>query len=111
MGKLQLALAPEDVAFDSAAAERFTAQTETRREAIQREVALVTSRGWASNTDEWIEGLSVLAAPVLHRGRLMAQVALAVPSARVGVLGTEGLTRRVCQLAARITRRLDGAAP
>ena len=111
VGKLQLALAPDDVAFDPAVAEGFTSQTRTRSDAIAREVTLVAERGWASNTDEWIEGLSVLAAPVLHRGRLLAQVALAVPSARLGALGLDGLAARVCQLAERITRRLDGAEP
>lgn len=110
VGKLQLALAPEAVTFDWARAEAFTSATRTDGEELRREVALAAERGWALNMDEWIDGLSVLAAPVFHRGRLMAQVALAAPTVRVRVLGVESLTRRVCEVAQRITRRLEGDA-
>jgi len=108
VGKLQLAFAPGDVKFDRATAEAFTAETRTSQAAIQREVAAAAERGWAANVDEWIEGLSVLAAPVFHRGRLLAHVAVAAPSARVRELGLDELAERVSKTAEHITQRLEG---
>ena len=108
VGKLQLAFAPGEVAFDEAELEAFTAETRVSAEALREEVRAARERGWAANLDEWIAGLSVLAAPLLHRGRLLAHVALAAPSARVGELGVEALAERVCKTAERIGQRLEG---
>ena len=108
VGKLQLAFAPHEVDFEPHVASSFTPATLTAERALAEQVALAAAQGWAANEDEWVEGLSVLAAPVFHRERLMAQVALAAPSPRVRVLGLEHLAQRVRALAARICKRLDG---
>ncbi|MEE2664670.1 MAG: IclR family transcriptional regulator [Myxococcota bacterium] len=111
VGKLQLALAPSELEFAIAPSEAFTGATHTSETAIRREVELARERGWAANVDEWIAGLSVLAAPVVHRGRLLAHVALAVPSARASELGLGALAERVCKTAERIVQRLAGDMP
>jgi DNA-binding IclR family transcriptional regulator len=108
VGKLQLALAPSEVEFEIASSEAFTTQTITTEAALRREVELAAERRWAANIDEWIAGLSVLAAPVMHRSRLLAHVALAVPSARASELGLGALAERVCKTAERIVQRLAG---
>jgi len=46
------------------------------------EVASARELGYAQNREEWISGLSVLAAPVMVGGRLIAAVAVALPAAR-----------------------------
>jgi len=111
VGKLQLALAPSELEFQIAQPQAFTSATHTSKEAIGREVERARARGWAANVDEWIAGLSVLAAPVVHRGRLLAHVALAVPSARASELGLDDLGERVCKTAERIVQRLVGDLP
>ena len=75
---------------------------------LEREVELARERGWAANVDEWIAGLSVLAAPVLHRGRPLAHVALAAPTVRAHALGLDALAERVRKTAERIAQRLAG---
>jgi DNA-binding IclR family transcriptional regulator len=109
VGKLQLALAPGELSFDGdgpTGLEAFTSATRTRRAALREEVEAARQRGWAANVDEWIAGLSVLAAPVLHRGRLLAHVAIGVPSARAVELGLDALAQRVQKTAERIGQRL-----
>lgn len=115
VGKLQLAFAPHELAANPFAAaageplESFTDATAASVKALRREVEEAGQRGWAANVDEWIAGLSVLAAPVQHRGRLLAHVAVAASSARVEELGLEVLAERVCKTAERIAQRLDGS--
>ena len=59
--------------------------------------------------EEVIPGLSVLAAPVLSRERMMAAVALAMPSPRLDEFGEEALARRVVAAGLRIASRLAGS--
>ena len=76
--------------------------------ALEAEVRRVRSRGWASNRDEWISGLSVLAAPVLRRGRVAGVVALGAASANFEALGGERLSERLALTARTIADRLAG---
>jgi DNA-binding IclR family transcriptional regulator len=108
VGKLQLAFAPGDVEFDPESAEVFTSETRSSESAIRREVEAAGEQGWAANVDEWIGGLSVLAAPVFHRGRLLAHVAIAAPSVRAREIGLDNLAERVCKTAERIAQRIQG---
>jgi DNA-binding IclR family transcriptional regulator len=115
VGKLQLAFAPSELDFDpetrfGAGLEAFTPATRTSQAALRGEIEFAREWGWAANVDEWIAGLSVLAAPVVHRGRLLAHVALAAPSARAAELGLEALAERVVKTAERIAGRLAGEA-
>ena len=60
-----------------------------RARARARGRARARAQGFAENRDEWIAGLSVVAAPVLARGELRGAVAVAAPSPRLARLGRE----------------------
>ena len=107
VGKLYLAFAPQLLSSD-AGMERFTDKTLINRESLANTVATTRSTGWASNFEEWIPGLSVLAAPILPAGRMLGAVALAAAAPRITELGIDFLARRVVDAADRITARLNG---
>jgi DNA-binding IclR family transcriptional regulator len=108
VGKLYLAFAPRQVAFPAGSLEAFTQNTAVDAGALRAVVAETKLRRWASNRDEWIPGLSVLAAPVLAGERMRAAVALAMPSQRLEEFGEEVLARRVVAAGRRIASRLEG---
>ena len=112
-GKLFLAFAPELVAPPPEALERFTPRTFADAAALAREVAQARRRGWAMNREEWIPGLSVLAAPirVAAGARLAAVVAVAAPAPRMRSLGETEVAKRTLAAAARIAARLEGRTP
>lgn len=108
VGKLFLAFAPEQVeAPGDGALERFTPRTLRSARALARALAAAREAGYAENRDEWIEGLSVVAAPVFARGTLRGAVAVAAPSPRMGQLEHEA-RRRAMAAADRIGARLCG---
>ncbi len=109
VGKLFLAFASGDVAFPAGALEAFTPKTAVDVGALRAAVAETKLRRWASNRDEWIPGLSVLAAPVLSGERMLCAVALAMPSQRLEEFGEEALARRVVAAGRRIAARLEGS--
>jgi DNA-binding IclR family transcriptional regulator len=108
VGKLYLAYAPTLVEASGEAAEQFTPSTLTQPAVLAESVARVAERGWAASRDEWIQGLSVLAAPVRSAERLLGAVALAAASPRLEELGGEALAARVVAAATRIEVRLCG---
>jgi DNA-binding IclR family transcriptional regulator len=108
VGKLYLAFDGEQFPLPSEPMPSFTPRTIALPEALAADVASVRSRGWAANFDEWIPGLSVLAAPVWLGGRMLATVALAAASQRLQDLGVEALAERVVDAGRRIEARLDG---
>jgi DNA-binding IclR family transcriptional regulator len=110
-GKLYLAFASASLSFPGGSLEAFTAQTAVDAGALRAAVAETKLRRWASNRDEWIPGLSVLAAPVLSGDRMLAAVALAMPSPRIEDFGEEALSRRVVRAGLRIASRLAGRSP
>jgi DNA-binding IclR family transcriptional regulator len=107
-GKLYLAFDPgalDPVEFGNA--DVFTKRTLVRAEDLASAVAETRSRGWASNRDEWIQGLSVLAAPVRSNGILLGAVALAAASARLEELGgDDALAKRVISTGEAIAGRV-----
>lgn len=108
MGKLYLGFAPEEIALPEGPLPRFTARTPTQRSVLAREAASARRRGWAENREEWMEGLAVIAAPVLLGARLMAVVALAAPAARLRPADVPGSAGRLREAAAQIGARLEG---
>ena len=88
--------------------ERFTAHTPRSRKELSRATRRSAEQGWAHNRDEWIEGLSVVAAPVSTRGQLVAAVAVATSTPRMDALGPDVVARRAIAAAGRIGRRLEG---
>ena len=83
MGKLFLAYAPDEVELEPGSWTGFTDRTCTSEVGLRAEVGATRERGWASNVEEWIPGLAVVAAPVFQHGRMVAAVALAAPSAQL----------------------------
>jgi IclR family acetate operon transcriptional repressor len=108
VGKLHLAYAPDAVRSPAERWQRFTVHTETNPEAIARQVAVVKARGWADNEQEWAEGLSVVAAPVLLGERLVAAFAVGVATSRMAMLGKARIAQRAMAAARRIALRLHG---
>lgn len=109
VGKLYLGLAPERVAPEPELPV-FTDRTLASPHALASSVRQAVRRGWAENRDEWIEGLSVVAAPVLHRGELAGALAAAAPTARMRRLTPVRVAERLRTAAARIGDRLAGRA-
>ena len=108
-GKLYLAFDPGvlDPVELGGKAEAFTKQTLVRAEDLASAVAETRSRGWASNRDEWIQGLSVFAAPVRRKGAMLAAVALAAASARLEELGGDELVARIISTGEAIGARVE----
>ena len=113
VGKLYRAFAAREVDWrDDPAApgarEAFTKKTLVDEAAFERAAATARKRGFAQNRDEWVHGLSVLAAPVHLAGRMAGAVAVAGSSARLRSLGDAPLRDRVLAAAHEIDRRLAG---
>ena len=111
VGKLALAFVPELETPEKRIA--FTDRTRVDEASLAREIALARSRGFASNRDEWIDGLSVVAAPVRapRDGRMLAALAVAAPSPRMESLGLDEVARGVVEAAARVEARLARPQP
>jgi IclR family acetate operon transcriptional repressor len=109
VGKLQLAFGPADVhSLEGVPLERFTPRTPVEQVELAAAVEAARSAGWATNREEWIPGLAVVAAPVFRGGRMVAALAVAASSARLDELGIEAVAERVLAAAARVGSRLDG---
>ncbi|MCZ6465529.1 MAG: IclR family transcriptional regulator [Proteobacteria bacterium] len=115
VGKLYLAFGSDQVAQSGTPLKAFTPRTLTEPRSLQSAARAVRRRGWALNRDEWIPGLSVLAAPIrTGRGgdeRMVGAVALAAATPRLEELGTDALARRVRRAAEQIAARLEVGAP
>lgn len=77
----------------------------------QPDDAIILERGYATNRDGWIEGLSVLAVPIWQersaRSReLVAILALGAASARFDALGEDMIAKRLLAAANGVGRRL-----
>jgi len=110
VGKLFLAFCPEAVTLPEPPYERFSAHTATTPEQLAAEVADVRRRGIAENRDEWIPGLTVLAAPVRHGERMHSAIAVAAPTQRFEALAAEAVAERLLAAAQRVADRLGGTA-
>jgi hypothetical protein len=110
-GKLAFAFAPERFPLDEAGAEAFTERTLVDPEALRVEVERARKQGFAENHGEWIDGLSVVAAPVLldvagSGRRLIAVLAVAAATPRLRELGPARVARRAVDAARRVQVRL-----
>ena len=107
VGKLFLAFAPDQLEALADEPERFTSRTLRSARAIERAASRARQSGYAENRDEWIAGLSVLAAPIFARDELRGAVAVAASSPRMLELG-DVARRRALAAADRIGARLEG---
>jgi IclR family acetate operon transcriptional repressor len=108
VGKLYLAFAPDELGETTDPLTPFTPQTVEDARALERAVTGARRRGWSESREEWIPGLSVIAAPVVHAGRMAGAVALAASTPRFDELGGARLAPRVVAAADRIAARLEG---
>jgi DNA-binding IclR family transcriptional regulator len=111
VGKLYLAFGNGSVEAPTGDLERFSDETITHRVALDDAVAGVVERGFAENSDEWIPGLSVVAAPVIATAsvnRMLAALAVAAPTPRMRSLGRDEMGRRMVDAAARVVARFEG---
>jgi len=107
-GKLFLAFGDAAISAPVEPYERFAENTRTLPEELAVEVERARERGFAENCEEWIPGLSVLAAPVRVGERLIAAVAVAVPTQRYAALGVAEVARHTLAAAERIATRIAG---
>ncbi len=107
IGKVFLALAADELSTDSEPA-RFTDAT-LLDAALQRDLDQVRASGIAEQRDEWIEGLSGIAAPLWLRGRLVGALAVSGPSARFNEEQRVRYREHLAAATAEVERRLGGA--
>jgi DNA-binding IclR family transcriptional regulator len=111
-GKLALAFAPDRFPLEAiGGAERFTDRTVVDLEALRLEVERARKQGFAENHGEWIDGLSVVAAPVLldlpaGGRRLIAVLAVAAATPSLRELGAARVSKRAVDAARRVQARL-----
>lgn len=107
VGKLFLAYAPELVRLETKLP-RYTRHTIVSARRLSREVEVARAAGHALSRSEWIEGLSVYAAPVIAAGRMLAAVCAAAPNTRVPRLDESEALQRVTEAARRLGAALGG---
>jgi DNA-binding IclR family transcriptional regulator len=108
-GKVLLAAAePAELArLLAAPLERYTPATITERDALEQELALAASAGWAATREELEVGLNAIAAPIRgHDGSVVAAVSVSGPSYRLGSDRFEAVAEAVVAAGDEIGRRL-----
>lgn len=104
-GKLLLALARPEARvalLGTGALEALTPHTITDRAALDAELEEIRARGWAEDVEEFAEGVSCVAAPVLLGGVAVAAYTVSAPSSR--------FDRRRAELLAAVQRAAAAAA-
>ena len=112
VGKLYLALAPEQLPAPDPepVRERFTDHTRADDATLRAEARAAAAQGYATNRQEWIEGLYVVAAPILIADRMYGAVCAALPTTRMQQLAEADVAKPVMAAAQQIARRLRGSA-
>jgi IclR family transcriptional regulator, acetate operon repressor len=90
--------------------ERFTDYTPTSAVELERAVARARRDRTATSQEEWMPGLSVLAAPIIVRDRMRGALALGAPTPRLDAPTEAALLARVRDAAESISARLAGTS-
>ncbi len=106
-GRLFLAFNPERVTLDRLRT-TYSEQTPVTEDALTVAVERARAQGWDSNINQWIPGMSVVAAPVRVTGHMVAAVTVAMSSARLPDFGIAELAAQMRAAARQIGRRLEG---
>ncbi len=106
VGKVYLAFAPTLVTTGTL--DRFTPRTATTEGRLARAVETTRSRGFGTNDEEWIAGLSVVAAPIQVHGQVRGAIAIAGSTVHVNALGIERVGHECRTVAMRIGKLLGG---
>ena len=107
VGKLYMAHGPHQLAIEEPT--RFTEHTIVDARRLAMEVQAARLDGYALNRQEWIEGLAVVAAPILVGGCIRGAVCTAMSDNRFDSVDTDEVARRVMRAAARIASRMEGS--
>lgn len=107
VGKVYLAFAPELVRVDPEL-RVFTRQTLRTRGELDEAARAVRQRGYAESHEEWLEGLSAVAAPILARGRLAGAFVMATITHRLDELSVPRVSRSVVEGARDVAVGLEG---
>jgi len=108
-GKVALAFGPEDLLRRclSRPLKPWTPQTICTRMALERAVAQVKSRGWATAANQVLQGINGLAAPVFnHTGSYVGAIAIAGTVQTIPDSPSADLVKAVKRAAAQISRNL-----
>lgn len=108
IGKLYLAFAPDELRRADARLHRFTRATLVNPGLLEQEIERVRSNGFAEMRDEWVPGLSGIAAPIRLGQRLFGAVAVAAPSPHFDAARERGFRDGVIAAAAEIETRVAG---
>jgi len=106
VGKLYMAHAPHLIAAEEPT--RFTEHTIVDNRRLGEEVQAARRDGFALNRQEWIEGLAVVAAPILVSGCIRGAVCTAMSNNRFDSVEIDEVAQRVMATAARIASRMEG---
>lgn len=112
MGKAILAHLPEsrvEQIIDYRGLEPATENTITDREALWEELERIRERGYATDSEERVEGVSCVSAPVLDQeNRALGAISISAPSQKIqGKLENEHITERVRRTANAIEINLN----
>lgn len=107
-GRLYLALDPSAVRMPREPFTAYTPCTPTTARELDERVARVRATGLDANVGEWVEGLAVVSAPLVHAGRLAGVLACAMPTPRYEKDTASRATERLRAAATRIVKRLEG---
>jgi 2-aminomuconate deaminase len=105
VGKVLLAGAPPEIRgglVEHLELERFTMRTLTSQKALLAELRDIAQRGFATEDEEWEDGLRSVAVPITDgRGKTVAALALSAPASRLDDAGLEDVS---AALRARVER-------
>ena len=113
-GKVALAFGPADLLARCLARplKAWTPHTVCTRVGLERAVAQVRSRGWATSPNQVLPGINGLAAPIFsHSGAYAGAIAVAGTVQTVPSSPSADLVKAVCHAAAQVSRHLGYRAP
>ncbi len=108
VGRLYLALDAAQLEFDDSNLEQFTDKTPRAGGSLDRRIRLAGRRGWDVNEAEWIEGLTVIAVPVLVDDKLIGAIAVAAAQGAASVADPSASAAHLLDAARRIAARMQG---
>jgi DNA-binding IclR family transcriptional regulator len=114
VGRLAMAFDPARFPLSAHPPVAFTEATRLDLAAVDAEVDLARRDGFAMNRGEWIEGLSVVAAPIFAGAeppQLAGAIAVAAPTPRLDALGPYAVAQRTAAAARLVSLRLAGRDP
>ncbi|MBT2658164.1 IclR family transcriptional regulator [Bacillus sp. ISL-18] len=108
-GKVLLAHSPEEVANQVIAKglKKFTKNTLTNPQKLRTYLKQVKENGYASSTEEILEGVTSIAAPIFdYRGKVIAALSVVGPTQRIQQHKIQGLAKKVMSAAKEVSQRM-----